>query len=64
MKGESGLLNQEVSELDISGATNELSSFNRSEAEEVIEEERDHKIDPSSPSKQTRLENTSTDIPQ
>ena len=50
MKGESRLLNQEVSELDISGATSEPSSINRLEAEKVIEEESNSKTDPSPPS--------------
>ena len=49
MKGESELLNQEVSELDIIGATSEPSRNNHPEAQEVIEEERNNKTDPSSP---------------
>ena len=61
MKGESNL---KVSELDISGATPEPSSINRLEAEEVIEEERNNKIDLSSPFEQIRFENTSTNIPR
>ena len=63
MKDESGMLNQEVSELDISDATSEPRSFNRSEAEELIKEERKGKTDPSSPSEQIGFENTSTDVP-
>ena len=63
MKGESRMLNQEVSELDISGATSKPSSNNRPETEEVIKEERNNITDPSSPSEQTRFENTSTYIP-
>ena len=38
IKGEFGMLNQEVSELDISDATSEPRSINRLEAEEVIKE--------------------------
>ena len=49
--------------MDISEATSEPSSINHLEAEEVIKEERNSKIDPSSPSEQTRLKNTSTGIP-
>ena len=49
MKGKE-LLNNEVSELDISGATLEPSSINHPEVEEVIEEERNNKTYPSSPS--------------
>ena len=63
MKDEFEPLNQKVSELDISGATLESSSINRSKAKEEIEEERNNKIDPSLPSEQTGFENTSTNIP-
>ena len=56
-------MNYEVSEMDISGATLEPNIINNPEAKEVIEEERNSKIDPLSLSKQTGFENTSTNIP-
>ena len=62
MKGEYGLLNQEVSELDISDATLESSSISNPEAEEVIEEERNSKTNPLSSFEQIGFENTSIDI--
>ena len=63
MKSEFGQLNQEISGLDVSGATSEPSSINRPKAEEVMEEERNSKTGPSSPYEQTECENTSIDIP-
>ena len=63
MKGEYELLNHEVSELDKSERTSKPSSINYLEVEGVIEEERNSKTDPLSPSEQTGFENTSTDIP-
>ena len=49
--------------MDISRETSEPSSINHPKVEEVVEEEINSKIDPSPPSKQTRFENTSIDIP-
>ena len=46
LKGESKLLNHEVSELDIRGATSEPSSIYHPKAKEVIEEERNNKTNP------------------
>ena len=63
MKGESRLLNWEVSELDMSSETSELSCNDHPEVEEVIEEERKSTTDPPSPSKQIGFKDTSTDIP-
>ena len=62
MKGKE-LLNNEVSELDISGETLEPSSINHPEVEEVIEEEINNKTYPSSPSEQIRFDNNSTNKP-
>ena len=56
-------LNQKIRELDISGATLESTSINRSEAKEETEEERNNKINPSLPSGQIGFEKSSTNIP-
>ena len=48
----------------MSGATSKPSSNGNPKAEEVIKEERNNTIDPSSPSKQTRFKDTLIDIPQ
>ncbi|RVW74193.1 Retrovirus-related Pol polyprotein from transposon RE1 [Vitis vinifera] len=61
--GQSELVNQKVSELDMSGTTLEPSSNDHLDAEEVIEEGRDSTIEPSPPSEQFGSEDTFTEIP-
>ncbi|RVX14558.1 Retrovirus-related Pol polyprotein from transposon TNT 1-94 [Vitis vinifera] len=61
--GQSELVNQEVSELDMSGTTLEPSSNDHPEAEEVIGERRDITIKPSPPFEQFGSEDTFTEIP-
>ncbi|KAL6348581.1 hypothetical protein AAG906_016099 [Vitis piasezkii] len=61
--GQSELVNQEVSELDMSGTTLEPSSNDHPEAEEVIGERRDSTIEPSPPFEQFGSEDTFIEIP-
>ena len=61
--GQSELVNQEVSELDMSDTTLEPSSNDHPETEEVIEEGRDSTIEPSPPSEQFGSEDVFTEIP-
>ncbi|RVX19288.1 Retrovirus-related Pol polyprotein from transposon TNT 1-94 [Vitis vinifera] len=60
--GQSKLVNQEASELDMSGTTLEPSSNDHPETEEVIKEGRDS-IEPSPPSEQFGSEDVFTEIP-